>query len=146
MFSWLKHQWGVWVAAHGADFEADISYLDFEFASQKPPAFLTIDDRAICFMGDWTALDPAQLTQFMPWNAFDATVDDQFVKDWDRMVSEVSVFASKYNMRKPDMIFHPEWLQKMREISQTQIMSVLVYMGVRVQFAELEQVTALRRL
>jgi len=41
---------------------------DIRFPVDKPPAFLTIDDRAICFDGDWASLQPAELLKFKPWN------------------------------------------------------------------------------
>lgn len=48
-----------------------LSFDDFTFSHQKVPAFITIDDRAITFNGNWN--DPAyqaeKLLEFKPWNA-----------------------------------------------------------------------------
>lgn len=44
--------------------------LKFTFANEKPKAFLTIDDRAICFQGTWSDLDLSleSILAFKPWN------------------------------------------------------------------------------
>jgi hypothetical protein len=42
--------------------------LHLRFPTQKPAAFLTIDDRAICFQGSFEQLDPETLLAFKPWN------------------------------------------------------------------------------
>lgn len=44
----------------------DYIYSEIEWPMDKPPAMLTIDDRAIRFEGRWP--DPQQLLQFKPWN------------------------------------------------------------------------------
>ena len=42
----------------------------FSYPRYKPAAWLTIDDRAICFRGDWSApeLSPDSMRAFKPWN------------------------------------------------------------------------------
>lgn len=50
-----------WLIAHGCEF------LDLlTFPTEKPAAFLTIDDRAICFDGTFPELEV--IDAFVPWN------------------------------------------------------------------------------
>jgi hypothetical protein len=64
MKAWLKENAGaMWYPSPGV-----CGLEDVRFAAEKPAAFLTIDDRAICFHGDWAAISPAELLNFKPWN------------------------------------------------------------------------------
>lgn len=48
-----------------SDFDWGSLFPYIEFAHEKPPAFLTIDDRAWCFDGTWP--DPKRLLAFKTW-------------------------------------------------------------------------------
>lgn len=52
-----------WFSAYGLPAE---TLTMLEFPAQKPAAFMTIDDRAICFDGTWPSLE--SIDAFVPWN------------------------------------------------------------------------------
>lgn len=39
-----------------------------QWATSKPPAMLTIDDRALTFTGSWEDFDPTKLIEFKTWS------------------------------------------------------------------------------
>jgi hypothetical protein len=46
---------------------ADLGFLDeITWPSEKPPAFVSLDDRAITFTGEWPS--PESLRAFRPWH------------------------------------------------------------------------------
>lgn len=48
--------------------DADFIHEAIEFPWFKPSAFITIDDRALTFTGDWSDFTPTKLKAFKPWN------------------------------------------------------------------------------
>lgn len=61
-----------WLARHFRDYwtadrtHADDILAEIQWPSEKPAAFLSIDDRGFCFEGVWP--DPKTLLDFKPWN------------------------------------------------------------------------------
>lgn len=78
VFSSRSHQPGgkaamqSWLTMHFRDYwsadrtRADDILAEIEWPVEKPPAFVSIDDRALCFEGEWP--DPKSLLHFKPWN------------------------------------------------------------------------------
>lgn len=65
---WLYEQRVQWRARGGVSSITDGTPVEVKFANEKPAAFLTIDDRALTFNGDWSAFAPSELLAFRPWN------------------------------------------------------------------------------
>lgn len=62
MRDWLKlHADGAWYES-----PAGPGIEDVRFVTEKPPALLTIDDRAVQFTGEWPSLE--FIRDFTPWN------------------------------------------------------------------------------
>lgn len=67
MQDWLRH-WAIDGMADGW-FEGDpmLGWLNqIGWPTEKPPALVTIDDRAITFTGEWPSMET--LRDFRPWN------------------------------------------------------------------------------
>jgi hypothetical protein len=62
---WLADQRKKWRDAGGVSSITDGTPVDVEFAHEKPAAYLTIDDRAICFDGNWPSAET--MRNFKPW-------------------------------------------------------------------------------
>lgn len=71
MKTWLLLQWGLHLCDAGQpNYGARAVSLcqEIQWPLEKPQAFLTIDDRALCFGGLWSAYNPVELLKFKPWN------------------------------------------------------------------------------
>lgn len=71
MRDWFDKHWTEWHKTCGIrDFELPCEHIlgMLTFPTEKPPALVTIDDRALTFKGDWQAFDVADLRNFKPWN------------------------------------------------------------------------------
>lgn len=61
---WLKCQFYKQMEAGDAD--PILSLI--QWPKEKPPALITIDDRALTFSGNWKEYDCEELLTFKPWN------------------------------------------------------------------------------
>jgi len=62
---WLMHHFMIWEQDKNT---RSLEPMDIEISATKPPAFITIDDRALTFKGDWTQFTREKIKDFKPWN------------------------------------------------------------------------------
>lgn len=79
-------------------------YDEIEWPIEKPPAFLTIDDRAITFTGEWPNVDA--LRSFKPWNNPGGTLAKLYAVPLSPNVGEVVLV--KNHGAEPITVYHPD--------------------------------------
>ncbi len=70
-FIWdaLTHHFDCPFAGDPRGLERALAVRDaISYPTEKPAAMVTIDDRALCFTGNWNDFDPQRLLEFKPWN------------------------------------------------------------------------------
>ena len=65
MQQWLAYHWSQYHEEPPVDF-LSLARTMIKWPTEKPPALVTIDDRAITFTGEWP--DMQSLLEFKPWN------------------------------------------------------------------------------
>lgn len=60
--------WRPWTGGDVQD-QAHEVFASIRWPLFKPPALITIDDRALMFTGNWADFTPEKLAKFQPWNA-----------------------------------------------------------------------------
>ncbi len=66
MQAWLTWHFNAYFSGNGAATEIEEKLAAIEWPTEKPPAFLTLDDRALTFTGTWPPIET--LKKFKPWN------------------------------------------------------------------------------
>ena len=69
MASWFMKEYGEWLnTPDGKEKSAQVFRFirDLQFPEHKPPALVTLDDRAVCFKGKWPKV--MDLVGFQPWH------------------------------------------------------------------------------
>ena len=78
-----------------------------QFASEKPPAFLTIDDRALTFVGSWGDFDPASLLGFKTWTEGAAETNRKSAASFPIFNGDHAEFEREWADKDPKT--RPDW-------------------------------------
>jgi nitroreductase len=101
-----------WMKKHG--------FPEVDFATQKPGAFLTIDDRALTFTGNWP--DPQELRNFQPWTRQPAPDLDQietpYRKEQPKMLKDILIKNRSYRRFYQDETIEMETLRELIDLAR----------------------------